>query len=504
MVEAKLRRFDERVWTNWHQSVTAPIRARFEIHNQETAASMAGMRSAARQIQALIGAAEDEGVTLRPTGSRWSFSEIAAATDGWALETAPLNWAFTVGESNISSDYRGEHASLTLVQAGLSIAELNKHLETSLGRSLRATGASNGQTFPGAMGTGTHGSSLDVGAVQSQVVGLQLIPGRDRNLWIERASYPVASPKLVERLGASLVQDDQLFEAALVSLGALGVIHAVMIETAPLFLLEASQFKRPFDDTLKRAIEAGDFAGLGLPDPGARPYFFQLVLNPYDQAEAYVKVMYQRSAPAGYQPDYRIKGAYGAGYDVPGLLGRLLDRADSLTPLLTGQLMAGQLRTFSRKRGTWGETFDYTTPRAETIGAGLAVPASDVVRALELVQAAFDDAGPAPLIYACRFVAASPGLLAFTRYDPTCVIDLDGLNSRKSLAVMEEVRTRFEDAAIPFSQHWGKLHGLTAARVRDSYGTAVDEWREARERLLPREEERRTFSSVFLDRLGLT
>ena len=504
MVEAKLRRFDERVWTNWHRSVTAPIRARFEIHNADTAASMAGMRSAAGQIQALIGAAEDEGVILRPIGSRWSFSEIAAATAGWALETAPLNWAFAVGESNISGDYTGEPASLILVQAGLSIAELNKHLETSLGRSLRATGASNGQTFPGAMGTGTHGSSLDVGAIQSQVVGIQLIPGRDRNLWIERTGYPVASPKLVEKLGAALVQDDQLFEAALVSLGALGVIHAVMIETAPLFLLEASQFRRPFDDALKRAMETSDYAGLGLPDGDARPYFLQAVFNPYDQTDAYVKVMYRRPCPADYRPDYRIEGAYGAGYDVPGLVGRLLDCAEPLTPLLTGRLMAEQLREFSKELGTWGETFDYTTPRAETIGSALAVPAAVIGRALELVQAAFDHAGPAPLIYACRFVAGSPGLLAFTRYDPTCVIDLDGLRSRKSLAVMEEVRARFEQAGIPFAQHWGKLHGLTAARVRDSYGDAVDGWREARGRLLERESERRTFSSPFLDGLGLT
>ena len=41
------------------------------------------------------------------------------------------------------------------------------------------------------MSTGTHGSALDVGAVQDYVVGLHLVLAPDRHLWIERKSYPV-------------------------------------------------------------------------------------------------------------------------------------------------------------------------------------------------------------------------------------------------------------------------------------------------------------------------
>ena len=503
MAEARLRRFEERAWTNWHRSVTTPILARYEVHNADAAPSMAGMCDTTRVIQGLIGEAQAAGVRLRVAGSKWSFSEVAAATDSWALDTPPINWSFRVSPASLSPGYSGDPESLFLVQAGLSIAELNKLLETSFGRSLRTTGASNGQTIPGAMGTGTHGSALDLGAIQCQVVGLQLIPGATRNLWIERATYPVASDTFVGRLEAELVRDDELFEAALVNLGGLGVVHAVMIETAPRFLLEASQFRRPYDATLRQAMDTADFSGIELPGGAERPYFLHVVRNPYDEVDAFVKVMYARECPADYAPDYRLSGEYGPGYDVPGLLGRLLDVAAPFTPAILAPLMSGQLKTFSDKRGTWGETFDYTTPRADTIGTGLAIPVAKTSQALDIVQAAFREGGPAPLIYACRFVAKSPGLLAFTRFDPTCVIDLDGLRSERALRLMEDIRQRFEAAGIPYAQHWGKLHGLTAERVRQSYGAGVDDWLAARGRLMPSEADRHTFSSAFLEGLGL-
>jgi hypothetical protein len=50
------------------------------------------------------------------------------------------------------------------------------------------------------------------------VVGMHLVVGPDRDVWIERASYPVLSDALVEVLGAQLIRDVTLFNSALVSL----------------------------------------------------------------------------------------------------------------------------------------------------------------------------------------------------------------------------------------------------------------------------------------------
>jgi hypothetical protein len=58
-------------------------------------------------------------------------------------------------------------------------------------------------------------------------------------------------------------------------------------------------------------------------------------------------------------------------------------------------------------------------------------------------------------------------------------------------------------AGIPHAEHWGKLNQLSAASVRDTYGTDVESWMKARTELLDRDGEY-VFGSAFLDRLGLT
>ena len=87
---------------------------------------------------------------LRAVGSRWSFSEIAAAKDGWALQTSSLNHDFILGKSVVAPEYGGDAKELVFVQAGTSVAEINLKIEKSdRRRSLRTTGASNGQTIAG-------------------------------------------------------------------------------------------------------------------------------------------------------------------------------------------------------------------------------------------------------------------------------------------------------------------------------------------------------------------
>jgi hypothetical protein len=100
-------------------------------------------------------------------------------------------------------------------------------------------------------------------------------------------------------------------------------------------------------------------------------------------------------------------------------------------------------------------------------------------------------------------VARSPALLSIAPFSPvTAVIDLDGVYSKRTLRVIERVRQRFETAALPFTQHWGKLNELTPARVRASHGANVDEWRRVR-RMLLGPSERRLFASAMLERAGL-
>jgi hypothetical protein len=488
-------------WQNWHETYAVDAGRRYELHWGDGGFTAAKFRQSGDLVLDLIGQARSEGVVLRPLGGTWSFSQVSGQQDAWLLDTTQANRKARLTGSALHPDFAGDADSLLLVQCGVSIFEINRYLEKTLGRSLATTGASNGQTFVGAMSTSTHGSALAHGAIQNQVVAIQLLSVHGQNLWIERPGRPVVSDALAGQFGAQVRRDDNLFAAALVSLGLLGVVHAVVIETRPIFLLSVSQFPHPFDDGLRHAMRTLDTsrltipASVTIPPGGAAPYFFQVVVNPHRAGNpAHVKVMYELPFPAGRPIDYRLQGKYGAAYDLPGVVAKLLDAIDPLTPALTNKIVEMQLKPFENEVGTWGETFDWTTPRAQSAGTALAVPADRTVEAVELAIAAHRDFGPAPIVFACRFVQKSSGMLAFQRFDPTCVIDIDGLNSNNTQLIMERVRMAFDAVGMPYAQHWGKFHDLTGGRLERSYGADLQAFRQVRASILPSVADRKVFS----------
>ena len=64
------------------------------------------------------------------------------------------------------------------------------------------------------------------------VVGLHIATGSGRTLWIEKASKPVLNEEFATKIGAKLIRDDEIFNAAVVSFGTFGIIAAVAVETA--------------------------------------------------------------------------------------------------------------------------------------------------------------------------------------------------------------------------------------------------------------------------------
>ncbi len=498
-----LKATNRKRWTNHHKTVSIKTKDQWVVRNESPGSSISNMRHTAARIQRLIARARTEGVRLRAHGSRWSFSEIAAVEDGWSLETGHLNHMFRVAPDTVDPQFAGGAEELVLAQCGRSISEINREIESpDWARALRTSGASNGQTIAGALGTGTHGSAVDVGAMESQVVGVQLLSA-DRNLWIERASQPVMTNAFAQSLGADLVRDDLLFEAALVGLGALGVVHAALFRTTGRYLLKSSLKHMPFSD-IEYAMNTLDFRGLNLTDPTRRPYFFMPIIDPGNPATAYVTVRYKESCPADHVPDGRLKSGYEVGNDLPGLIGTILDAEPRLRQAFVSLIIKSELAEFAKKDGlTPGVTYSYTTPRSGVASTGVAVPIGYTTRALEIGKAAFASNPGAPIVFSFRYVQKSPALLGFTKFDPTCVIDVDGIDSQATRSLMEDFWSGLDAAGIPYAFHWGKLHGLTPQRLRNSYGGALDKWALAREQLLPNAAEREIFSNNLTTALGL-
>jgi len=482
-----------KTWENRHHTFTEEIDNLFDMWNTQDGNVLAGYNKMSEAIQAQIGNAISQGKTLRALGGGWTWTRIATCHKGRMYNTKGLNWRFALAPSVIDAAYAGHVGDLLFVQCGVSIHELNQYLKGK-GRSLKTSGASNGQTIVGALSTGTHGSAFGFGAVPEFVVGLHIITGPDpsvpeHNVYLERASYRVTKPGFAAQLKAKHVVDDELFNAALVSFGSFGFIHGVLIETEPLYLLECYR-QREKNPALRPLLETLDFTHADfLPHGSELPHHFQVTFNPHDMDKgAYVTTMYKRPFTDNYTPPTQTASGIGPGDDAPAFIGQLSDAIPASVPLLVNTLLKGEYKTFQNVLGTRGEIFGDTAARGKVISTAMGMPMTEVNRVLDLMLVLNGDNrfGPFAGVYALRFVKASGATLGFTCFAPqTCVLELDCVYSPRMLAFIQEAWRQLEVAGIPHTFHWGKQCELDNDRMVKAYGQArVDGWKKARRELL--------------------
>jgi FAD-linked oxidoreductase len=111
-------------------------------------------------------------------------------------------------------------SGLVTVEAGMGLWRFNELLAEQ-GLALTNMGDIQAQTVSGAIGTGTHGSGRSSASLAAQVAGLELVLADGSTVACSASERP------------------ELFEAARIGLGAIGVITAVTFRTEPAFLLAA-------------------------------------------------------------------------------------------------------------------------------------------------------------------------------------------------------------------------------------------------------------------------
>ncbi len=476
---------NDKVWINRHQTFQQPVDNLFDISNGNTGDMIADYNAATLAIQGIIGRAIAQGKTIRALGGGWSFSKVAA-TDGWILNTKMLNMLFNISPASIAANYAGQPDQLLFAQCGNSMQELNTYLKT-VRKSLKTSGASNGQTIVGAFSTGTHGSAIDTGATQDFIAGLHIIVSPSRHIWLERASYPVVSDLFAQRLGAELVRDDSLFYAALVSFGSFGFIHGAMIETEPIYLLECYRQRLPLNDSMKHIMETLDFSNAGFtPHGNERPFHFQVVVDQYDlQGGTYTTIMYKRPYRDGYQPPLVDHDKAGPGDDVPAFLGKATDLLPVITPLIVSNLVKTSYAPYSNVWGTSGEIFTNNDIRGKVISTAIGIPVSYTNQVNDMLVRLNTAHGPFSGIFSYRYVKKSAATLAFTKFDYTCIVELDGVESVITRNFYAAVWQELEAQNIPYTFHWGKISSLDGTKLAKMYGAGIDQWLMARNTLLP-------------------
>jgi FAD binding domain-containing protein len=511
-------------WENGHQNFKHKFKKNtsFKLTLPELANSTEKYRATTSNFKWLIQNAIDNGNQLRALGNGWSFSEVAIC-DGGIIDTKALRLSFALKNSFLSQQYLNSGrlaADVFFVQCGMSILQINEKLE-AVGRSLKASGASNGQSIAGATSTGTHGSAFKVGAVHDTILGLHIITGPNSHVWLERSSNPVASDEFINWLGAEKHSDDDLFNAAVVSFGSFGFIHGVLLETEPIFLLEEHKSgELTYDADLINTMNTLDFSSIEdkLPYPAGTPgkdiWHFEVLANPHDfeagnpEKGLYVKTIYKIPYTPGYTKRERETKGFQYGDNTLGLIQVILDTLGSnlsalLIPRLVNAMLPLVFKPAPAAFGTIGETFNNTRFRGKAASCAIGMNSFDASRVLEEIIA-INNQSPFAGAIAFRYVKRTEALLGFTKFPLTCILEMDGVDSGLTRDFFQTVWDRLEVLNIPYTIHWGKINfGLNAQRVRNMYGDAVvDKWINGRHQLLD-EETRQVFTNSFMEQCGL-
>ena len=177
------------------------------------------------ELVAAVRRAREAGHSVRAAGSGHSFSDVALG-DGVLLCLDHLDRVLA------ADPQRG----LVKVEAGIVLGELNRRLDDQ-GVAFANLGDIDRQTLAGSISTATHGTGTRFVNLSGQLASIELVTADGSLREISAESEP------------------DLFRAARVGLGALGVIYAVTIKTVPAFTLNRVDSPKPLREVLANLDE---------------------------------------------------------------------------------------------------------------------------------------------------------------------------------------------------------------------------------------------------------
>ncbi|MDX1877178.1 D-arabinono-1,4-lactone oxidase [Mycolicibacterium sp. 141076] len=427
-------------WTNWGRCETANPT---EVLRPST-------------IEAVCDAvtrATATGRLIKVVGSGHSFTGIAVAPD------IQVDLGALAGVISVDRERRQ-----VTVGGGTPLWQLTQLLARH-GLALENMGDIDRQTISGAISTGTHGTGLAFGGLATQVVGLTLVSGTGELVRIDEE------------------QSSELLPAARVGLGALGIIVEVTLQCVPSFAIHAIERVEPIDDVVatfdERCTHTDHFEFFWFPHTDTAFTKANIRLPAYTPLESTNRVS------QWVEEELIENGVLGAICAVGSALPSTVPTLNrTVTRFLSDREHTQRSdRVFTSPRRVRFREMEYAVPY-ESMGA-----AFDEVRSLIAergwhigfpieVRAADDDENWLSTAYGRR--SAYIAVHRYVRDDPT-----------EYFRAVEQIMRRYDGRP-----HWGKMHGRTAADLRDTY-PRFDDFLAVREKLDPR----RTFTNDYLHRV---
>lgn len=537
------------------------------------------------EIAHAVADAERSGTTARALGSGWSFSDAVLPqssplpnTPDWPshLDEVTSCFGYGIDTSQMAASLQDllpglllgsvDEGSLLFVEAGIKLGDLNTLLDRRESRlALRTLGGSAGQTLAGAISTGTHGGDFDQPPLADSVRTIYLIGAQGVHHWIEPTSHITDAFKLQATFPcldiANIHYDDDMFRAALVSMGSMGVIYALVLDVVPQFsLMQCNRWstwevlKRDAGDQLQGLFD-GSWTGIDKfiaarfpPEQFGRlsNRFLQIVINPIGNHGCYVSnrvAVPLQGVPSGVAPGdlssisgddiaNAIQSApeWGLGSEIDFFLAKLhgelagaslVDQANALVSFSEAHGYSWAVRAvldfvFQRAfpepvpgpqidvahRVMTGSVFGPGFPMFAVTSVEAAFNFGDAVAFVDTVLRLFDNAVtgahyPAGYL-SLRACGRTNALLGMQQFARTGAVEVSLLGSPGNFSLVESIESAALQNKPTGILHWGQSNGIASARDISNQFPKVAKWRAIRERLGGK-----TFVNLFLQRCGL-
>ncbi|WP_030158119.1 D-arabinono-1,4-lactone oxidase [Glycomyces sp. NRRL B-16210] len=407
----------------------------------------------AGELAAAVVAAANDGLRVKAVGTGHSFSGIAVA-DGVQVDMGGLDQVVEVDS----------RTGVVTVEAGMTLARLNEVLDAH-GLALENMGDIDRQTVSGAISTGTHGTGDRYRGFAWQVKGLRLVQGDGSIVHCTEFVRP------------------ELFAAARLGLGAIGVIAEVTLQCVPAFRLKAVE--RP--ERLGAVLE-------GLDVLVAENDHFEFYWFPHtDRTLTKCNNRYAMSEPSR----------------APGRLANWWTRKFTENTLFeasnrVGTRFPGMVRGLNRLAGRVWSAREYTdvshkvftSPRSVVFREmEYAVPREALPEVLEDLKAMVEREGhTVSFPVEVRFAAADDVWLSTAQGRRTAYVAVHQYHRHDHEAYFKDCAAIFD--AADGRPHWGKMHDLTAKKLADRYDRFED-FLKVRDAVDPD----RRFANAYLERV---
>ncbi|MDQ6840583.1 MAG: FAD-binding protein [Actinomycetota bacterium] len=396
------------VWSNWSGTATChPASVEWPV----TTADMARVVRTARR----------RGQRVKAVGSGHSFTPIAA-TDGVQVR---------LGRHRRILDIDRERATVT-AEAGVRLRSLAETL-AARGLALSNLGDVAVQSLAGAIPTGTHGTGARYGGLATQVLALELV--------LADGSVVNTSPE----------EEPELFDAARLGLGALGLISTVTLQCVPAFDLHAIEDRADLDSVLT-----------SLDDNVAAHDHYEWFWVPHTR-RVRTKVNDRTDQPPGGRGRVR---EWWERMVLENVVFGALCRADRLIPALTHRLAPV---VASGGRREWVERSDrvFTSPRrVHFVEMEYALPRDRLRGVIDALYDVVDDLDVAFPVEV-RFAAADDVALSTAHGRASAYVAVHQYRGMAYRAWFEAAEAIFIEAEG--RPHWGKMHTRDAASLASLY-----------------------------------